>query len=134
MLGEMGTVVTQQPHSAVWRVPLRGVCHIQGNRVAAAGAVCNLSLGGVYLAIDPAPRVGENVLLSFVLPGGAGPIAVEAVVCWDNSGRKAPGLPAGCGLEFLAPPWADRLRIEATVRASEGFAHHRAGVTPATQD
>ncbi|HXB55990.1 MAG TPA: PilZ domain-containing protein [Vicinamibacteria bacterium] len=112
--------MTHQPYSAMWRVPLQAGCRLEGGGSAAAGALCNLSLGGAYVAVNPVPRVGENVLLSFALPGKAGPIAVEAVVCWDNSGRQAPGLPSGCGLEFLAPAWADRSRIEAAVRASTG--------------
>jgi Tfp pilus assembly protein PilZ len=127
-------VVTHQPYSAMWRVPLQERCRLEGAGLAAAGALCNLSLGGAYVAVNPVPRVGANVLLSFALPGKAGPIAVEAVVCWDNSGRQAPGLPSGCGLEFLAPAWADRSRIEATVRASTGSAGPHAGSGPTTQD
>jgi Tfp pilus assembly protein PilZ len=120
------SVVTQQPYSAVWRIPVQRHCRLDGEGLAAEGALCNLSLGGAYVAVDPVPRVGENVLLSFVLPRWAGPIAVDAVVCWDNSGRKAPGLPSGCGLEFLAPAWADRRRIEVTVRASTDSARWHA--------
>ncbi len=129
---EMSSIVTQQPYSAVWRVPLQEHCRLEGEGLAVAGALCNLSLGGAYVAVDPVPRVGENVLLSFALPGRAGPMAIEAVVCWDNSGRKAPGLPSGCGLEFLAPAWADRQQIEATVRASTGSARPRADAPPTT--
>jgi Tfp pilus assembly protein PilZ len=132
-MGE-SSVMTQQPYSAMWRVPLQESCRLEGAGLAAAGALCNLSLGGAYVAVDPVPRVGENVLLSFALPGRAGPIAVDAVVCWDNSGRQAPGLPSGCGLEFLAPAWADRLRIEATVRASTGSTRQAADARPTTQD
>jgi Tfp pilus assembly protein PilZ len=127
-------VMTHQPYSAMWRVPLQESCRLEGAGLAAAGALCNLSLGGAYVAVDPVPRVGENVLLSFALPGRAGPIAVEAVVCWDNSGRQAPGLPSGCGLEFLAPAWADRSRIEATVRASTSSTWQNAEAGPTPQD
>jgi Tfp pilus assembly protein PilZ len=127
-------VMTHQPYSAMWRVPVQESCRLEAAGLAAAGALCNLSMGGAYVAVDPVPRVGENVLLSFALPGRAGPIAVDAVVCWDNSGRQAPGLPSGCGLEFLAPAWGDRLRIEATVRASTGSTWQHADAGPTTQD
>jgi Tfp pilus assembly protein PilZ len=126
--------MTHQPYSAMWRVPLKESCRLEGAGLAAAGALCNLSLGGAYVAVSPVPRVGENVLLSFALPGKAGPLAVEAVVCWDNSGRQAPGLPSGCGLEFLAPAWADRSRIEAAVRASTGSPWENAEAGPTLQD
>jgi uncharacterized protein (TIGR02266 family) len=112
--------MTQQPHSAVWRVPAQGVCRLEGESGIAAGVLCNLSLGGAFVALDSVPRVGENVVLSFALPGDASALAMDAVVCWDNSERRATGLPPGCGLEFLAPAWADRQRIEAAVRASIG--------------
>ena len=122
----MGGVVTQ-PHSAVWRVPLEGECRLVANGGTDTGVLCNLSVGGAFVAVESAPRVGQHVVLSFALPGGAGLLAVDAVVCWDNSGRRARGLPSGCGLEFLAPAWVDRQRIESAVRASTPFARDAAG-------
>src|SRR5258708_2087486 len=126
--------MTHQPYSAMWRVPVQESCRLEATGLAAAGALCNLSLGGVYVAVNPVPRVGENVLLSFALPGRAGAIAVEAVVCWGNLGRQAPGRASRCGLGFLAPAWADRSRIEATVRASTGSAGQLADAGATTQD
>jgi hypothetical protein len=128
----VGGLVTRQPHSAVWRVPIEGECRLEGDRGVTPGVLCNLSLGGAFVALGSVPRVGENLVLSFALPGEANTLAVDAVVCWDNSGRRAPGLPPCCGLEFLAPPWADRHRIEAAVRASSAsLGDPRSPVAPA---
>ena len=80
------------------------------------GLLCNLSIRGAYLAVRATAKVGERVLVSFQLPWWDDPLTIDAVVRWDNSERRASALPAGCGLEFLAPPARDQARIEAVVR------------------
>jgi len=110
-------MVVTQPLSGLRRVPLLRRCLLRGSGVDRVGLVCNLSLRGTYVAVRPVPKVGEPVVASFQLPWWEQPMTIDAVVCWDNSGSRAPGLPAGCGLEFLAPTWSDQGRIEAVVWA-----------------
>jgi hypothetical protein len=99
------------------RVPLLRQCVLQGHGVHTVGLLYNLSARGAYVAVRPPPKVGEPVLVSFQLPSWQEPLAIDAVVCWDNSDHRASWLPAGCGVEFLAPMWSDQARIEAVVRA-----------------
>ncbi len=106
-----------QPHSGLCRVPLLRRCVLQGPGVDAVGLLCNLSIRGAFVAVHPPPKVGGPVMVSFQLPSWQEPLVIDAVVCWENSERGAPWLPAGCGVEFLAPTWRDQARIEAVVRA-----------------
>jgi hypothetical protein len=113
----MGAMVVNQPPSGLRRVPLLRRCVLQGPGVHTVGILCNLSFRGAYLAVGTPPKIGERVLVSFQLPWWDDLLAIDALVCWDNSERRASGLPAGCGVEFLAPTWKDQARIESVVRA-----------------
>ena len=112
----MSVPAISQPTSAVRRVPLLRRCVLQRRGRQAVGVVCNLSVGGIYVAIEPTPRLGEQLRLLLELPWQQAAMVLDAVVCWDNSAGRAPGLPPGCGLEFLALSWDDRARLEALVR------------------
>ena len=50
------------------------------------GQTRNLSLGGVslWVALDPPPRIGERLQVSFRIPTLEGPIEVQAEVRWRN--------------------------------------------------
>ena len=109
-----------QPYSALWRVPVVEPCVLEGEGEAASGLLCNLSMQGAYVGVQPIPRVGEHIRLSFALSGGSARMALEAVVCWQNATPRPQTLPPGCGVFFLAPTWADRQRIEAAVRGFRG--------------
>ncbi len=69
--------------------------------------------------------MGDSVELSFQLAWQEDLIRVKAVVSWDNSDCKATGLPAGCGLRFLASTSADRCAIREVVRSYVGRGHIR---------
>lgn len=116
----MSVPAISQPYSALWRVPVVEPCLLEGEGQPASGLVCNLSMQGAYVAVQPIPRVGEHVRLSFALPEGSARVVLEAVVCWQNPEPRPQTLPPGCGLFFLAPTWADRQRIEAAVRGFRG--------------
>jgi Tfp pilus assembly protein PilZ len=116
----MSVPAISQPYSALWRVPVVEPCLLEADGAAASGLVCNLSMQGAYVAVQPIPRVGEHVRLSFGLREGSARMALEAVVCWQNPEPRAQTLPPGCGLFFLAPTWADRQRIETAVRGFRG--------------
>jgi Tfp pilus assembly protein PilZ len=116
----MSVPAIHQPYSALWRVPVVEPCLLEGEGPPASGLVCNLSMQGAYVAVQPIPRVGEHVRLSFALSEGSARMALEAVVCWQNPTPRPQSLPPGCGVFFLAPTWADRQRIEAAVRGFRG--------------
>ena len=61
--------------------------------------VLNLSLGGMFLACEHQPRVGEPVTLDVKLPGHPA-FKVKGSVAWNNKGDspRAPELPRGIGI------------------------------------
>lgn len=63
----------------------------------------NLALGGIYIATDIAFYSGEEVSLSFVLPGQQTPTEALGKIVWINHTMPAngPGLKPGCGIQFL---------------------------------
>ncbi len=101
--------VQRIPLSAPGRVTWRGKAH--------EGAVCNLSLVGMYVALDSAIPEGQAVEVRFAPPDGHGEIACEATVVWRN--ERPPGategLPPGCGLRFASVAPVDLKRIESLI-------------------
>lgn len=112
-----------QPYSGVKRIACSAPCvieHADGSRL---GVLWNLSVGGAYVALRNMPKQGEQVRLSFCLPGDPTPIRAQARVVWQNRpslwtgcGWQAAGLPSGCGLQFASVEAADLARIRARVR------------------
>ena len=72
----------------------------------------------------PLPEIGETLRVSFRLTGEPAPIVAQCRVVWQNqpfvrgAGAKAPTLPPGCGLQFVAIDAAALERIDAHVRAT----------------
>jgi len=72
----------------------------------------------------PQVEAGQQVMLSFCLPGELTVIRVNARVAWINppakkkkgAGERAQNLPPGFGLEFLNLAQIDRTRITARVQ------------------
>jgi hypothetical protein len=94
------------------------------------GVVWNVSTLGLYMVLpQPLPQVGDKLRVTFHLTGDPAPITAQARVVWQNlpflrgSGQKAPTLPPGCGLQFLALDAADRERIDARVRETYPGTH-----------
>jgi hypothetical protein len=89
------------------------------------GMLWNLSVAGAYVEMQP-PLVeaGQEVTLSFCLPGELTVIRVTAKVAWINPpgrrrksvGDRATQLPPGFGLEFTNLAQIDRTRITARVQ------------------
>jgi PilZ domain len=106
-----------QPFSGAKRVPYVQACELDDGSSRVEGAIRNISVLGVYLGVDPIPKVGEKLRLRFELPGGS--VEVEAEVAWRNTSQrhKVASLPAGCGLRFLGLGQRDRSRIEELVRS-----------------
>jgi uncharacterized protein (TIGR02266 family) len=85
------------------RVPCRiDVCLISAG-TAHAGVSEDISLGGMFVATGRSFSPGDELRLSFVLPGSTSPTEVRGRVAWVNRGGAVvkPGMKAGIGIEFL---------------------------------
>lgn len=91
-----------QPASGRVRIPFVASCVLSSDARLAKGTVCNLSMLGVYVAVEEPPEPGESVIVAFRLPGVEGLFERAAVVAWQNLDRadRMHALPAGCGLRF----------------------------------
>jgi hypothetical protein len=109
--------MVSQPYTGFIRVPYEPPCRLVGKEAVRAGQLCNISVKGVYVTIDPIPGVGEVFRLSFNLPDDEKPVEVDAEVAWRNTerDRKVLRLPLGCGLHFLNLLRHDYERIAAFV-------------------
>ena len=74
----------------------------------------DLSAGGTFLRCDVLLEPGETLSLEFHLPGARASLKAQARVAWVRRFPEADA-PAGMGIEFLAMPEADRLRLEAAL-------------------
>jgi hypothetical protein len=108
-----------QPFSGAKRVPFVQTCVLSARGSEIDGTIRNISVLGVYLDVDPIPRVGERLSLRFGLPDGTDPLDLQAEVAWRNTPNrhKVPTLPPGCGLRFVSLGDRERGRIEALVRS-----------------
>ena len=84
------------------------VCRFDGRDLR----VANLSVGGLFVATDMAPPVGQVVELQLVLIGRE-PFKVLARVSWfnDPESPKAPDLPQGFGIQVTRIGLAEKLAI-----------------------
>jgi uncharacterized protein (TIGR02266 family) len=76
----------------------------------------DLSPGGTFLRCDVLLEQGETLALEFHLPGRALPLSAQARVAWVRRFPEADA-PAGMGIEFLAMPEADRIRLQEALGA-----------------
>lgn len=102
-----------QPSSGRVRIPFVASCAVSCSAGLIEGTVCNLSMLGVYVAVDPPPEPGESVVVAFRLPGIEGLFERSAVVAWQNLDRAQHlhALPAGCGLRFVELFAEDQLAL-----------------------
>ena len=65
--------------------------------------VLDLSLLGVYIMSERQPEVGEEVTVSFRVPGNSRELELLGLVAWLQGKQTHPvhGLPRGFGLRFL---------------------------------
>ena len=91
------------PHSGLIRVPYVEPCLLIAEAGTWEGVVCNVSLQGAYVTMDPIPPAGERARLFFRVPGRSEPLEVPCEVVWINTdeSRRSAALPAGCGLHFF---------------------------------
>jgi Tfp pilus assembly protein PilZ len=105
------------PHSGLIRIPYVQPCLLLGGDGAWEGVLCNLSLLGVYVAVDPIPPKGESIRLLLKIPREVQPVDIPCQVVWENPHEpgRAEGLPPGCGLRFGEMGLPVRERLEELV-------------------
>ncbi len=86
------------------RVPCRTPVSFRVNGRTISGTSTDISLRGMYVAIDDDLEEGSPVELTFSLPDST-PVKIQAIgrIAWVNNGRKPlkPVFPSGFGVEFL---------------------------------
>ena len=101
------------PRSGFTRIPYVQSCRVRVDGQERTGLLCNISVLGLYLHLEPRPEIGTAVALEFALPDGGPPMAADARVTWVNEAPpdSVEALPPGCGLRFtaLAPSAVRRL-------------------------
>jgi hypothetical protein len=123
-----------QPYSGRWRIACQEPCDILEADERHPATLWNVSVAGAYVAMeDLVVAAGQQVRLSFCLPGELIVIQVTARVAWVNppkrskkkpirlehvSGVRAAELPPGCGLEFIDLAQMDRTRITVRVQGT----------------
>ena len=102
------------PRSGFRRMPYVEPCVIVGESATWEGVICNLSLLGVYVTLDPVPPMGVRLRLYFCTPDRPDPLESACEVVWvNNDGSPTPSsLPPGCGLRFLDLDDASRAELE----------------------
>lgn len=91
-----------QPFTGRARIPLITACTLTGRFGTRQGSLCNLSVLGVYVALEDMPALGAHGSISFHLPGVSEEFRSDVKVCWQNPEfpARAQALPPGCGLCF----------------------------------
>ncbi len=92
----------EQPASRSVRVPMIAPCRLTGEFGYADGRTCDLSIFGIYAAVDPIPEAGIEVRVELWLAGKPEPFARRGTVTWRNLGEPTweHPLPPGCGVRF----------------------------------
>ncbi len=87
------------PYTGFTRAPYVQPCLIDG---VLRGVICNISVVGLYVAVDPIPLFDQTVSVAFRLPGTDELVEAPAVVAWINPDEptEVEALPPGCGLRF----------------------------------
>ncbi len=99
---EQVQVGIEQPFTGRVRIPFIAECTLTGRFGTRHGNVCNLSIVGVYVAMNEIPAVGARGQIRFQMPGNGGEFASEFKVAWQNPAfpNRVHALPPGCGLRF----------------------------------
>jgi Tfp pilus assembly protein PilZ len=103
-----------QPFTGRLRIPFITACTLAGRFGIRHASLCNLSVLGVYVALEDMPAMGAHGRISFHLPGASEEFRADVRVCWQNPEfpARAHALPPGCGLCFenLEPRQEELLR------------------------
>ena len=99
------------------RITLIRNCIVRSRGEERVAVLCNISVAGAYLGLEPIPNVGDIVSLEFTLPGNDDPLVVDAQFIWRNAVRKSPihSLPVGGGARFVGLGVEERRRLEQAI-------------------
>jgi len=82
------------------RIPLQVAVTLESEHNFFAGVANNVSEGGIFVAMNPAPAIGSEVGFELVLGGER--FLVVGTVCWVRDEHAASaGAPAGCGVKWV---------------------------------
>jgi len=98
MVKVLGITARKQP-----RVPTDISCIADDGSKGHVCRILNLSVLGVYIAIEPVADIGQNFELTFGVPPMEDPVFVKGVVKW-NSNTAEKELPPGAGISFVDLP------------------------------
>ncbi len=101
------------------RIPLLRKCIVRVRHTEIAAPLCNISIAGAYIGMEPIPHVGDVMSLEILLPGNRLPIVDDAQIIWRNAVRKSliHSLPVGGGARFVGLGVSERRRLEHTIRS-----------------
>lgn len=101
------------------RIPFIRTCIVRSPGSEMTGVLCNMSVAGAYVGMEPIPNVGDIVSLEFLLPGNDLPVVVDAQFIWRNAVRKSliHSLPVGGGARFFGLGDDERRRLELAIRS-----------------
>jgi Tfp pilus assembly protein PilZ len=111
------------PHSGVTRIPYVQPCLMVGEQSAWEGVLCNLSVSGAYVTVDPIPPQGERIRLLFKAPRALDLVEAQCEVVWANPEEpcRAENLPPGCGVRFDDMTTSAREQIAQLIREYESL-------------
>lgn len=103
------------------RVPFVQSCTLEIDGVETSGMMCNLSVLGTFVDVEPLPAPKRDGTLRFLLPDDGPPVSTGIRVAWVNEDlQPSPqALPRGCGLRFVSLAAEEVRRISAVVEAFE---------------
>lgn len=92
------------------------------------GTTTDISVGGLYLAIDHGVAREESVEITITIPGGA-PVRARGRVAWLNGvdGRVKPRFPSGFGIEFMDISPEDLMQVRGFVESLGSLSSPGAG-------
>jgi Tfp pilus assembly protein PilZ len=111
------------PHTGLIRIPYVQPCLLVGGDATWEGVLCNLSLLGAYVAVDPIPPKADHVRLFFKVPREEQALEAPCEVVWENPQEpsQTESLPPGCGLRFAELSPSARGRIEELILEYESI-------------
>jgi uncharacterized protein (TIGR02266 family) len=97
---ETRTMQTGRERRILPRWHLRAGVTLESDDNLYAGISCDVSAGGIFVASNDSPPVGEAVTVTVTMPD-ATVLQLEGTVRWAREHEQSsPGLPAGCGIEW----------------------------------
>lgn len=107
----------RQPRSGFTRIPFVQSCRVKCDGRVQSGLVCNVSVLGAFLHLEPLPPIRAELSVELTLLDDGPPVVADARVIWlrEQEPDRVGALPPGCGVRFTALAPADVRRLNALV-------------------